>query len=212
MRPVALEVPCRKKTPFLVEYSPPACELNPESDMKHRVISCSATGLGPLTLVATHSFRPHPQQSLRTANRMKTITLLALQLAFLNGALLSAQAQGTAFTYQGRLNDNGRPAAGSYDLLLAIYDSASDRGTIIARPVTNAATAVTGGLFTIALDFGASVFTGPPRWLEIGVRTNGGAAFTTLSPRQPLTAAPYAVLAGDVSATNIARRDTPNTA
>ena len=212
MRPVALEVPCRKKTPFLVEYSPPACELNPESDMKHRVISCSATGLGPLTLVATHSFRPHPQQSLRTANRMKTITLLALQLAFLNGALLSAQAQGTAFTYQGRLNDNGSPAAGSYDLLLTIYDSASNPGTIIAGPVTNAATAVTGGLFTIALDFGASVFTGPPRWLEIGVRTNGGAAFTTLSPRQPLTAAPYAVLAGDVSATNIARRDTPNTA
>src|SRR5437879_2303918 len=178
--------------------------------MKHRVISCSAGGLAASALTAAHSFKAHLQQSRRTAHTMKTITLLALLLAFLNGALLSAQAQGTAFTYQGRLNDNGSPAAGSYDLLLTIYDSASNPGTVIAGPQTNAATAVTEGLFTITLDLGASVFTGPPRWLEIGVRTNRGAGFTTLSPRQPLTAAPYAVLAGDVTATNLARREPPN--
>src|SRR5260370_9892095 len=82
---------------------------------------------------------------------------------------LSAQAQGTAFTYQGRLNDNGSPAAGSYDLLLTIYDSAANPGTVIAGPQTNAATAVTEGLFTITVAFGASVFTGPPRCLELRV-------------------------------------------
>ena len=36
---------------------------------------------------------------------------------------LSAAAQGTAFTYQGRLITNGSPATGSYDLRFAIYDS-----------------------------------------------------------------------------------------
>ena len=30
--------------------------------------------------------------------------------------------QGTAFSYQGRLNDGGAPAAGNYDLRFTIYD------------------------------------------------------------------------------------------
>src|SRR5206468_5329073 len=33
-------------------------------------------------------------------------------------------------------------------------------------------------------------------WLEISVRTNGGGAFSTLSPRQALTPSPYAIFAG----------------
>ena len=39
-------------------------------------------------------------------------------LAFLStlNLQLSTHAQGTAFTYQGRLNDNGSPANGIYDL------------------------------------------------------------------------------------------------
>ena len=32
----------------------------------------------------------------------------------------------------------------------------------------------------MTLDFGAGVFTGNPRWLEIAVRTNGGSTFATL--------------------------------
>ena len=34
----------------------------------------------------------------------------------------SGFAQGTAFTYQGRLNDAANPANGVYDLRFAIYD------------------------------------------------------------------------------------------
>jgi len=36
---------------------------------------------------------------------------------------LAAHAQGTAFTYQGRLNDGANPASGIYDLRFAIYDA-----------------------------------------------------------------------------------------
>src|SRR5207249_8464707 len=39
------------------------------------------------------------------------------------------------------------------------------------------------------------------RWLEVGVRTNGGGAFTTLSPRQRITAAPYAITASNLAGT-----------
>src|SRR5206468_3283792 len=55
---------------------------------------------------------------------------------------------------------------------------------------------LTNGLFTVPLTFPSSVFDGSARWLDLAVRTNGSAgAYTTLSPRQPITAAPYAILA-----------------
>lgn len=114
-------------------------------------------------------------------------------------AIHAALAQGTAFNYEGRLNDTGQPANGMYDFRFTIYDSTNVPGTVIASPVTNSATGVTNGLFSVTLDFGAGVFNGPPRWLEIAARTNGGGSFVTLSPRQQLTAAPYAIMANATS-------------
>src|SRR5262245_51789561 len=120
---------------------------------------------------------------------MKThIRLLALLFILISG-VRPAAAQGTAFTYQGRLNDGANPAVGIYDLRFTIYDSAS-AGTLVAGPVTNSPTAISNGVFTVALDFGSSPFNGALRWLEIGVRTNGGGAFVPLTPRQQLTPTP----------------------
>ena len=114
--------------------------------------------------------------------------------------LPSAFTQGTVFTYQGQLNDSGSPANGNYDLRFTIYDSTNLPGNVIAGPITNSATAVSNGLFTVALNFGPGVFTGPARWLDIGVRTNGSAgAFTILTPRQLLTPTPYAIFANTAS-------------
>src|SRR4051794_11592519 len=109
----------------------------------------------------------------------------------------SILGQGTSFTYQGRLNDGVTPAAGLYDLRFALYDAPSG-GAQQGSFVTNQAVAVSNGLFGVMLDFG-NQFTGSTRWLEIGVRTNGGGAFTALAPRQQLTATPYAVVAGNVT-------------
>jgi hypothetical protein len=59
---------------------------------------------------------------------------------------------------------------------------------------------VSEGLFTVPLDFGAGVFTGDARWLEIGVRPGlSSGAYTLLSPRQALTATPYALYAQRVA-------------
>src|SRR6185503_5721664 len=131
---------------------------------------------------------------------MKTPTFQFLALG-LSLTLISADAfgQGTAFTYQGRLNDGANPASGNYDLRFTIYDSTNNPGVVIAGPLTNAATGVSGGLFTVALDFGGGVFSGPPRWLEIAVRTNGSGTFSTLTPRQALTPSPYAIFANSAS-------------
>ena len=122
---------------------------------------------------------------------MKTKLTLMAQLS-------TAHAQGTAFTYQGWLNDGASPANGIYDLRFTIYASTNSPGTIVAGPFTNSAVAVSNGLFITALDFGAGVFAGNPRWLEISVQKNGG-GFTPLSPRQQLTATPYAILAASAN-------------
>jgi len=128
---------------------------------------------------------------------MKTklkLHLLLLTLLSLSGF---AHAQGTAISYQGRLNDGGLPATRLYDFTFKVFDVEAG-GAALAGTVVLAAVPVTNGLFTVTLDFGASVFTGPARWLEIAVRTNGSAAtaaYSLLSPRQALTPSPYAIFA-----------------
>ena len=115
--------------------------------------------------------------------------------------IVSASAQGTAFTYQGRLTDNGNPANGNYDLQFYLRD-ALVAGNPVGVTNTIAPVAANNGLFTVTLDFGPDIFTGPGRWLEIGARTNGSmAAYTTLAPRQPLTPTPYAITASNLTGT-----------
>jgi len=119
-------------------------------------------------------------------------------LSTINYQLSTAFAQGTAFSYQGRLSENGSPATGLYDIRFSIWDAAAN-GTRLAGQ-TNSAVAVSGGLFTAALDFGPGIFTGPDRWLQMSVRTNGSTgAYSSISPRQALTSAPYAILANSAS-------------
>jgi hypothetical protein len=127
-------------------------------------------------------------------NQIKQLILALVLLSALNAQLSTAQAQGTAFTYQGRLNAGGSPASGTYNLTFSLFNT-NTTGVAIAGPVTNNAVVVTNGLFTVLIDFGPGVFTGASNWLEIAVATNGTGSFTTLAPRQQLTPTPYAVFA-----------------
>jgi Chaperone of endosialidase len=133
---------------------------------------------------------------MNTSKKSAILTVLAA-IALQIGFAMPGFAQGTAFTYQGQLQNNGSPANGNYDLTFALFDAASSGGQQ-GNTLTNLATATSNGLFTVTLDFG-NQFPGAARWLEIGVRTNGGTAFATLAPRQPLTASPYAVQALNAS-------------
>jgi hypothetical protein len=129
-----------------------------------------------------------------------------LALALLAG-VHQAAAQGTAFTYQGQLQNNGSPASGTYDLTFAVFTD-SNGVNQIGGTLTNTATGITNGLFTVVLDFGPGIFTGPPLWLQIGVETNGGGgSFTALAPLQQLTPTPYAIYsesAGSAASANVA--------
>ena len=101
-------------------------------------------------------------------------------------------ALGTAFTYQGRLADGGAAANGQYDLLFRLYAGLTG-GTALGEVMLNDVP-VSEGLFTVSLSFGSGAFNGEARFLEVGVRPGpSSGAFTTLSPRQALTPAPYAL-------------------
>ena len=128
-------------------------------------------------------------------------------LAVMGAFAAAASPLGTAFTYQGRLTDDGTPANGSYDFWFKLYDA--DSGGVQVGPTTVLnAQPVSNGLFTVALDFGGNAFTGGDRWLDIYVHNSTNDpwdGWAWLSPRQPLTAAPYALYASQAaSAANAA--------
>jgi hypothetical protein len=134
-----------------------------------------------------------------------TLTVVAVLLLLLAGGVGLVLAQGpnlgdsvgTAFTYQGRLMDNGDPATGSYDFQFDLYDDPIS-GSRVGSTVYVDDKEVSEGLFTVQLDFERGVFSGEARYLEIAVRAAGsGGDYTTLAPRQELTAVPYAHYALD---------------
>jgi hypothetical protein len=132
---------------------------------------------------------------------MKTqITRIISTLAFC-ASLHQAAAQGTAFTYQGRLNTDGSPANGSYDFVFYLYNATSG-GSVISGGSAWPGVGVTNGLFTVTLDFGSGIFTGQSCWLDIAVRTNSAVSYVELSPRQQLTPTPYAIYAENSGGVN----------
>lgn len=117
---------------------------------------------------------------------------ILLSLAFMTLLGLPSTAQTSGFTYQGKLTDGGNPANGQYDLIFRLFDLS---GTQVGSDVIRDDVQATAGIFSVILDFGNSPFTaGAADTLEIAVRpgTSTG-AFTTLTPRQPLTSSPYAI-------------------
>lgn len=108
---------------------------------------------------------------------------------------------GTTFTYQGTLTDGAAPANGAYDLRFVLWDAEAG-GLTVGSPIEVSDAVVTEGLFTQSLDFGAGVFTGEARWLEIGVRPGTSVGAYTQLARQRITAVPvalYAPLAGSAN-------------
>jgi len=134
------------------------------------------------------------------------------------GEVILTANLGSAFTYQGRLHHDGTPVNGVCDTQFSLWDNATG-GAQIGSTQTSTVT-VTGGLFTVpALDFGSTAFTGQSRWLEVAVRCpSGSGSFTTLTPRQALTATPYALslrpgaeVTGNVSGSSLLAWNTTTT-
>lgn len=113
--------------------------------------------------------------------------LLAAALVFPAALPVAAEPQWHSFTYQGRLETPSGVVDGSADFVFRLFDERMG-GDQIGQDFAVANYPVDNGLLMIDLGF-PDAFSGEQRWLEIVV--NG----ETLSPRQPITAAPVAQFA-----------------
>ncbi len=134
------------------------------------------------------------------------VTLLVLLTVTLTVVIVDAQGPrpgggrspaaptGTGFTYQGQLKQNGALVNGTCAFNFGLWDDPAT-GPQYGSTQTVGSLAVTNGLFTTPIDFGGvsltNYFTGTARYLQVAVNCGGG--MTSLSPRQALTPAPYAL-------------------
>ncbi|HTV38936.1 MAG TPA: hypothetical protein VMF08_00060 [Candidatus Sulfotelmatobacter sp.] len=128
--------------------------------------------------------------------KIGTIALAFATLLTFDAHVSTVLAQGaTAFTYQGQLRNSGTNVTGTSGLIFALYNS-SVGGSEIGAPITNNV-AVTNGLFTVNLDFGAGAFSGSACWLDITV--SNLPVNQELSPREQILPTPYAIFAASAA-------------
>lgn len=112
-------------------------------------------------------------------------------LALLLGLAACSLAWAEPFTYQGELRHQGQPAHGLFDFRVTPFDL-PEGGVAQAAPAQLDEVPVTGGRFTLALDFGSGILDGRELHLAIEVRSAGVGDFLPLLPRQPIMPTPYA--------------------
>ena len=105
---------------------------------------------------------------------------------------------GQELTYQGELAFGGVPVTDTCDFRIDVWDAAVGGSEVDG--LTDMGVQVLDGRFTTRVRCGdEDCYSGDPRWLEIEVRCPAGAGgFTTLTPRQEVTPAPYSVMAAEV--------------
>ena len=89
---------------------------------------------------------------MKTCRTKAIVTPALLAVLAINQQLSTLRGQGTAFTYQGRLQSNGSPAYGAYDLTFTLFDNSSG-GTVIGPPSTNSTVPVSNGLIVVLFFF-----------------------------------------------------------
>lgn len=123
------------------------------------------------------------------------VTLAAL-ISFVCCVVLASPAiAAQPFTYQGELKQSNVPFDGSRDMKFRLF-SAQTGGTQVGAELTATGISIAQGKFSVQLDFGTTPYNGQALWLEIAVSNNqSGPPYTTLTPRQSITPAPYAMFA-----------------
>lgn len=133
-------------------------------------------------------------------------------LAYVLCASGDARGQiGTAFTYQGSLEELGAAVTGNFDFRFGLWDApaaGTQAGAAIDYDAGGLGTVeVEDGLFSVELDFGPGIFTGDPLWLEISVRTEDPAdlaPYTLMDPRVALLPVPYSIRAASAGMADLA--------
>jgi hypothetical protein len=161
---------------------------------KHLTSSLTLTGIGLALFILMTARQIMAGQAAVSAHSVDSPSALL----DVNAAL------GTGFTYQGVLkNSAGNPLNSTCDFTFRLWDAESG-GVMFGADSLATGVSVINGYFTASVnaggEFGGSAFVGQARWLEVSVQCTGDPAITNLSPRQTLTATPYALYAQTVGA------------
>ncbi len=135
-------------------------------------------------------------------SRIVAIGCIATWLSGASAA--SAALTSSEFTYQGQLQVDGVPVTDTCDFVFTLW---SDASSVLAQDQVGPTLtfdgdalagnpdpiAVVNGLFAVGLDFGAVVYDGNDRFLDVAVICPAGSgAPVSMVPRELLTATPYA--------------------
>jgi hypothetical protein len=143
------------------------------------------------------------QTDLRSTLLFRLLTIVAMLLLAVRvgaqdapeGNTTEATALVSTFTYQGYLEQNAIPVTATCDFQFSLYDALAG-GVQIGSTLTRTNIVVSGGIFTVQLDFSATAFNGQDHYLAISARCPAGTgSYTSLTPRQPITPAPYSMYA-----------------
>ena len=148
----------------------------------------------PATPCRRESQRRSPAHRGATTMR-RTLSAVFIVLSIVTAFAAFGVPVNTSWTYQGQLQRSGAAYNGTCNFQFSLWDAASagfQQGSTQSINSVN----VVNGLFTVLLDFGDQFddhFRGAARWLGTSVQCSGDGGFTPLDPRQPITAAPYAL-------------------
>jgi hypothetical protein len=118
------------------------------------------------------------------------LTALIAAAKFVGGTPLDQ-----TFTYQGQLRNAGQLVNGPVDLKISMWD-ADTGGSQVGSTNTFNAMQLNDGRFACGLNFGNAAFDGSNRWIQVEFRNPAGSGqYQALSPRDKITATPYALYA-----------------
>jgi hypothetical protein len=118
------------------------------------------------------------------------LTALIAAAKFVGGTPLEQ-----TFTYQGQLRNAGQLVSGPVDLKISMWD-ADTGGSQVGSTNTFNAMQLNDGRFACGLNFGNAAFDGSNRWIQVEFRNPAGSGqYQALSPRDKITATPYALYA-----------------
>lgn len=146
------------------------------------------------------------RENILMSYRVFFLTLLLSSLPTISWA----EPLGTAFTYQGRLDQESRPAEGLFDFEARLFD-AQEAGEQVGTTMSLEDVEVVEGLFVLSLDFGEVFATETGLWLELSVAAADVTPLELLLPRQPVRSTPLALRAataeslGDLAPTDVLR-------
>ncbi|MFN0012214.1 MAG: hypothetical protein ACKVS8_11295 [Phycisphaerales bacterium] len=130
---------------------------------------------------------------MATSHPIRLSLLIVASLACALALPAAAEPAPQTFTYRALVNDGTAPANGAYDVQARLFNALAG-GTQVGSMFQALGVNIANGQLLTPMSFGSpTLYNGQRLWVELSLRAAGSPTYTTLSPRQEMTAVPYAL-------------------